>query len=100
MKKNIFRLSVLVLGFVMLLAMLCGCKNPNGSVDVGDSGNNTDGTTITQTTTIYDISKHGNLILYMYGSDLFDKGFELAPHDGKTSSKCVIKRTYIRLTKI
>ena len=27
-------------------------------------------------TTIYEISKHGNLILYMYGSALFEKGFE------------------------
>lgn len=31
---------------------------------------------ISITTTVYDITKHGNIVLYMYGSDLFDKGFE------------------------
>ena len=80
MKKTIFRLSALVLALVMLLAMLSGCKNPSGAVDNGGNGGNTDNTTITApiqiTTTIHEIAKHGNLILYMYGSDLYDKGFE------------------------
>ena len=80
MKKTIFRLSALVLALVMLLAVLSGCKNPSGAVDNGGNGGNTDNTTITApiqiTTTIHEIAKHGNLILYMYGSDLYDKGFE------------------------
>ena len=64
----------------MLLAVLSGCKNPSGAVDNGGNGGNTDNTTITApiqiTTTIHEIAKHGNLVLYMYGSDLYDKGFE------------------------
>ena len=77
MKKTIFRLTALVLAVVMLLALLSGCQNPSGTVDNEGNGGNT---TVTQpiqiTTTIYEIAKHGNLVLYMYGSDLFDKGFE------------------------
>ena len=104
MQKTFFRLSALVLALVMLLAVLGGCKNPSGTVDNGvnteytdtpDDKNNTNSTattdntdntdtpdtpTVTEpiqiTTTIYEIAKHGNLILYMYGSDLLDKGFE------------------------
>mgnify|MGYP003310987492 CR=1 FL=1 len=83
MKKTIFRLSALVLALVMLLAVLGGCKNPNGTVDNGGNTDNTDNpgnTTITEPirikTTIYEIAKHGNLVLYMYGKDLYDKGFE------------------------
>ena len=79
MKKNILRLFTLVFALVMLFAMLSGCKDLSNSVDV-ENGSNTDSSTIEQpiqiTTTIYEINKHGNLILYMYGSDLFDKGFE------------------------
>ena len=67
MKKTLFRLFSLALALVILLSALGGCKNP------GD-GDNTE--PIQVTTTIYEIAKHGNLILYMYGSDLFDKGFE------------------------
>ena len=77
MKKNFLRLSALVLALVMLLAVLSGCKNPSGTVN---NGGNNDNTTVTDpiqiTTTIYEIAKHGNLVLYMYGSDLYDKGFE------------------------
>ena len=89
MKKIFFRLSALTLALVMLLAVLSGCKKNKGPVDNGGTGENTDYTdkadstdnsTVTEpvqvTTTIYEIAKHGNLVLYMYGSDLFDKGFE------------------------
>ena len=103
MKKTIFRLSALVLAMVMLLAVFVGCndsgtKLDNGinpdytdnadhtnndrtdSADTTDTTDTTDNSTVTEpiqiTTTIYEIAKHGNLILYMYGSDLFDKGFE------------------------
>ena len=83
MKKTFLRLSALVLALVMLLAVLGGCKNPSGTVDNGGNTDNTDNpgnTTITEpiqiTTTIYEIAKHGNLVLYMYGKDLYDKGFE------------------------
>lgn len=70
MKKTIFRLSALVLALVMSLALLVGCKDP-------DKGKNPPDTPPIQiTTTIYEIAKHGNLVLYMYGSDLYDKGFE------------------------
>ena len=70
MKKTIFRLSALVLALVMSLALLVGCKDP-------DEGKNPPDTPPIQiTTTIYEIAKHGNLVLYMYGSDLYDKGFE------------------------
>ena len=91
MTKTSFRLSALVLALVMLLAVLSGCKTG----DTAHNGDNTDYTESTNstnssegtessavtepiqiTTTIYEIAKHGNLILYMYGSDLFDKGFE------------------------
>ena len=95
MKKTIFRLSALVLALVMLLTVLGGCKAPDGTVNNGGNGSNTDYTdntnntdstdstdnsTVTEpikiTTTIYEIAKHGNLVLYMYGKDLYDKGFE------------------------
>ena len=89
MKKTIFRLSALVLAMVMLLAMFAGCNDSSSHVDNGINTDNTDSTdptdttdnsTVTEsiqvTTTIYEIAKHGNLILYMYGSELFDKGFE------------------------
>ena len=83
MKTTFLRLSALILAFVMALAVLGGCTPPDGNVDNGGNGNNPDNsdnstvaTPIQITTTIYEIAKHGNLILYMYGSDLFDKGFE------------------------
>ena len=48
--------------------------------DNTDNTDSTDDSTVTEpiqiTTTIYEIAKHGNLILYMYGADLFDKGFK------------------------
>ena len=89
MKKTFLRLSALVLVFVMLLTVFAGCNDPE--ITVNNSGNTTDLTTTTNTnnnenptvtepveitTTIYEIAKHGNLVLYMYGSELFDKGFE------------------------
>ena len=86
MKKTIFRLSALVLAMAVLLAVFTGCNDSDSKVDNGvnadytDSVDNTDNSTVTEpiqiTTTIYEIAKYGNLILYMYGSDLFDKGFE------------------------
>ena len=77
MNKPIFRLSALALALVMLLTVLSGCQNPSGTVDnEGNGGNTTIAQPIQITTTIYEIAKHGNLILYMYGSDLYGKGFE------------------------
>ena len=100
MKKTFFRLSALMLALVMLLAVLGGCSNSDSTANNGsntdhventdntntdNSGNNDttdngDDPTIAEpiqiTTTIYEIAKHGNLILYMYGSALFEKGFE------------------------
>ena len=80
MQKTFFRLSALVLALVMLLAVLGGCKNPSGTVDNGGNTDNPGNTTITEPiqikTKIYEIAKHGNLVLYMYGKDLYDKGFE------------------------
>ena len=86
MKKTVFRLSALVLALVMLLTVFVGCNNPESTADSSITSNNTGNTnssdtpTVTEpiqiTTTIYEIAKHGNLILYMYGSELFDKGFE------------------------
>ena len=77
MKKTMFRLFALALALVMLLAMLGGCQDPS---DTGGSEGTGDSTTAAQpiqiTTTIYEIAKHGNLVLYMYGSDLYAKGFE------------------------
>ena len=77
MKKTFFRLSSLILALVMLLTLFVGCHKPDGPVN---NGGDVDNSTVTEpiqiTTTIYEIAKHGNLILYMYGSDLFDKGFE------------------------
>ena len=97
MKKTIFRLSALVLSLVILLAVFVGCNNPGNIVnnDTTESTESTEGNDTTEstegnsdttdtpavtkpiqiTTTIYEIAKHGNLILYMYGADLFDKGF-------------------------
>ena len=95
MKTIQFRLFALLLALVMLLTVLVGCNNPSGTVDNGGNSNITDNTTNTDDTnntdkpddstvtepiqiktTIYEIAKYGNLILYMYGADLFDKGFE------------------------
>lgn len=80
MKKTHFRLSVLALVLIMLLSVFSGCKNSNSTVNNGGHDNNADNAATTQpiqiTTTIYEIAKHGNLILYMYGAELFDKGFE------------------------
>ena len=80
MQKTLFRLSALVLALVMLLAVLGGCKNPSGTVDNGGNTDNPGNSTITEPiqikTKIYEIAKHGNLVLYMYGKDLYDKGFE------------------------
>ena len=84
MKKTVFQLSALILALVMLLTALCGCNKTEGALDNSVTGNNTgitdNNTTVAEPiqikTTIYEISKHGNLVLYMYGADLFDKGFE------------------------
>ena len=88
MKKTFLRLSALVLALVMLLAVLGGCNKPSGTVDNGgsdstdysDNTTNTDNPSVAEpaqiTTTVYEIAKHGNLVLYMYGSDLYEKGFE------------------------
>ena len=80
MRKTFLRLSALVLALVMLLAVLGGCNNPNGTIDNGGNPDNTGNSTVTEpiqiTTKIHEIAKHGNLVFYMYGSDLFDKGFE------------------------
>ena len=92
MKKTISRVSSFILALVMLLAVLCGCNkhsNTNNIVGNDDTTNytestvnteNTEDSTVTEpvqiTTTIYEIAKHGNLILSMYGADLFSKGFE------------------------
>ena len=86
MKKTIFRLSALVLALVMLLAALGGCNNPNGTVNKEGNGEKTDYTNhidnstvaeaIQITTTVYEIAKHGNLILNISGAELFGKGFD------------------------
>ena len=77
MKNIFFRLSALVLAMVMVLAVLGGCQDPSGTIDnSGTTDNNTVTKPIQITTTIYEIAKHGNLVLYMYGKDLYDKGFE------------------------
>lgn len=71
MRKTFSKLSLLVLTLFVLLTALVGCNN-NGGPDGNDDGDKP----IQITTTIYDISKHGNIILYMYGADLFNIGFE------------------------
>ena len=104
MKKIFLRLAVLILVLVLLRAVLGGCNNPGDTNDNGGNGgnatytentdninntsnadntgntNNTVNSTVTEavqiTTTVYEIAKHGNLVLYMYGSELFEKGFE------------------------
>jgi hypothetical protein len=76
MRKTFFRLSVLILALVMLFAMFVGCNKPDGTVDTSNTDNSPVTKPIQITTTIYEIAKHGNLVLYMYGSDLYDKGFE------------------------
>ena len=92
MKKTVFRLSALMLALLMLLTVFVGCTKSNDTTDTGSTAdttdytdstnkpNNPDDPTVTEPiqikTTIYEIAKHGNLILYMYGADLFDKGFE------------------------
>ena len=100
MKKTFLRLCALMLALIMALTVLVGCSifgcdDQDGATDSGDNGvgtespgntgdagnaDNTDDSTtddvIRITTSIYEISKHGNVILYMYGSELFDNGFE------------------------
>ena len=68
MKTTNFRLSAFLLALVMLLTVLVGCNNPTENPPAGE--------VVQIKTTIHEIAKHGNLILSMYGSDLFDKGFE------------------------
>ena len=68
MKNTVSRLSALLLALVMLLTVLVGCNNPSENPPAGE--------VVQIKTTIHEIAKHGNLILYMYGSDLFNKGFE------------------------
>ena len=86
MKKTFLRLSALVLALIITLAAFVGCNNWGGKVN-GDSTTTTtanttkpDEPTVSEptkiTTTIYEISKHGNLVLYMYSSELFEKGYE------------------------
>ena len=80
----------------MMLTAVTGCTTPNdntagngGNTGNSDTPNNPDTPSnpdnnddpadtepIQITTTIYEIAKYGNLILYMYGSDILDKGFE------------------------
>lgn len=95
MKKTFLRLSALILTLSIMLTMLGGCNiieslfkkdNSENNVENNDTPNSND-TPDTQNppstdeplqikTSIYDIAKHGNLILYMYGSELFEKGFK------------------------
>ena len=99
MKNIIFRLLALILVLSMVFTALVGCIKKddtntgsggtnngvtnNDTTDTGNEDNgepDTDGTDTEETdaivTTIYEIAKYGNLILYMYGSELFDKGYE------------------------
>ena len=86
MKKTFLRLFSLTLALIMLLAVFVGCNNWGGKVDGGSTTTTTANTTKPDeptvsepakiTTTIYEISKHGNLVLYMYSSELFEKGYE------------------------
>ncbi len=71
MKKRMFRLSAFALALVLLLTMFVGCNKPEDDTD-----NIPPAEPIEITTTIYEIAKHGNLVLHMYGSDLYNKGFE------------------------
>jgi protein tyrosine/serine phosphatase len=77
MKKTFLRLSALILALIMALTVLGSCNDNKENVVTTTKP---DDSTVTEpiqiTTTIYEIAKHGNLILYMYGSDLYDKGFE------------------------
>ena len=77
MKKTFLRLSALILALIMALTVLGGCNDNKENVVTTTKP---DDSTVTEpiqiTTTIYEIAKNGNLILYMYGSDLYDKGFE------------------------
>ncbi|MBO7162312.1 MAG: tyrosine-protein phosphatase [Clostridia bacterium] len=80
MKKTFFRLSALVLALLLLLTMFVSCNKSDGTIDNGGNPDDNDNPTVIKpiqtTTTIYEIAKHGNLVLYMYGKDLYDKGFE------------------------
>ena len=77
MNKMFLRLSALILALIMALTVLGSCNDNKENVVTTTKP---DDSTVTEpiqiTTTIYEIAKHGNLILYMYGSDLYDKGFE------------------------
>jgi hypothetical protein len=70
-KKTFLKLFLIVFALFMTMTVLVGCDNSNVT---DDKENEIE--PIQMTTTIYEISKHGNIILYMYGSDLFNKGFE------------------------
>lgn len=59
MKKITYRLSALVLVFVIVLAAFAGCAK---STKI--------------TANVADIAKHGNLILDITGADLFEEGYE------------------------
>ena len=83
MKKTFLSLSALALALIITLAVFVGCNNwrDNSSTTTTTANttkpdNSTDTGPTKITTTIYEISKHGNLVLYMYSSELFEKGFE------------------------
>ena len=83
MKEMVLRLSTLLLALIMVLTLICGCSKTDNTVD---DGGNTDDSADTEaiqiTTTVYEIAKHGNLVLDIVGSDLFEKGYEYGEHEG------------------
>ena len=77
MKKIIYRLSALVLAFVMALTLLGSCNKTGGNVDNTDNTNDpATSEVIKATADIFDIAKYGNLILKISGEEFLGKGFE------------------------
>ena len=80
MKTTFLRLLSLLLTLVITLTMLGGCINHNNTNATSNSTTTNNNQTVPEETkiitTIHEISKHGNLVLYMYASDLLNKGFE------------------------
>jgi protein tyrosine/serine phosphatase len=77
MKKIIYRLSALVLAFVMVLTVLGSCNKTGENVDSTDNTNDpATSEVIKATADIFDIAKYGNLILKISGEEFLGKGFE------------------------
>ena len=77
MKKIMYRLLVLALALAMMLLGSCtDADEATTTVPEADATTTPESEFATVTATVTEISKHGNLVLDLVGTDLFDRGYE------------------------